>query len=297
METPVEWYDEPYVSKERIVRTAEALGIPGLRMFGKFTMNNAAAPLVPHFHKNAYEFTFVTNGTITFTIGEESYEVNGFDVFMTGPDVVHSTNLLPLSAGEMFWFQLDTTETDSFLFLAPEAREHLLGTLSSMDGPLLAGCGGRIFHLLKKAFELSASPSGRYTCAACLTLILYELEALSKKTVRSLTPDMEKAVHYIKEHITEELSIEELATLCGLSASQFKQKFKAQVGIAPRHYINYRKIQTAKKLLTDGVPVTEVAMALGFNSSSYFTVVFRRYNACSPSEYIQKKTNDPALLS
>lgn len=288
METPIEWYDEHFESKGRIIRTYNELQIPGLRMFGKFTISNAAAPLVPHFHKNAYEFHFVTNGSITFTIDDHSYDVNGYDVFMTRPNVVHSTNLEPLSVGEMFWFQLDTGTTDSFLFLDREAGAHLIQTLNTLEGPLFPGCGGRIYSLLKRAYELSSSPDNRYICASCLTLILYELAALSQKPVRSVTPDIELAVRYIKEHITEELTIEELSALCVLSASQFKQKFKNQVGIAPRHYINYRKIQTAKKMLLDGIPVTEVAMALGFNTSSYFTVVFKRYNACSPSEYIEK---------
>lgn len=288
MDTPVEWYDDHTESKERTIRTYNELQIPGVRMFGKFTISNAAAPLVPHYHKNAFEFHFVTNGAITFTIDDISYEVNGYDVFMTKPDVVHSTNLQPLSAGEMFWFQLDTGTAASLLFLDSEAGAHLIQTLNSLKGPLFPGCGGRVYNLLKRAYELSASPDNRYICASCLTLMLYELAALSQKTMRSVTPDIERATLYIREHIAEELTMEELAALCGLSVSQFKQKFKNQVGIAPRHYINYRKIQAAKKLLTDGIPVTEVAMALGFNSSSYFTVVFKRYNACSPSEYVSK---------
>ena len=288
MNTPIEWYDDYIESKGRTIRTYNELQIPGLRMFGKFTISNAAAPLVPHFHKNAYEFTFVTNGSIMFTVGDDTYEVNGNDVFMTRPNVVHSTNLQPLSAGEMFWFQLDTETGDSLLFLDSAARSHLLQTLKALNGPLFPGCGGRIYSLLKRAYELSVSPDNRFLCASYLTLLLYELAAQSQKAMRSVTPDIELAIRYIREHITEELTIEELAALCGLSASQFKQKFKAQVGIAPRHYINYRKIQTAKKLLADGIPVTEVAMALDFNSSSYFTVVFKRYNACSPSEYAQK---------
>lgn len=95
MDTPVEWYDDHTESKERTIRTYNELQIPGVRMFGKFTISNAAAPLVPHYHKNAFEFHFVTNGAITFTIDDISYEVNGYDVFMTKPDVVHSTNLNP----------------------------------------------------------------------------------------------------------------------------------------------------------------------------------------------------------
>ncbi|NLL78302.1 MAG: AraC family transcriptional regulator [Clostridiales bacterium] len=288
MNTPIEWNDIPYHSKERTVRTAQTLQIPGLRMFAKHTMTSAVPPLPPHYHPNAYEFTFVTNGAISFTTKDQTYELSGYDVFLTRPDEIHSTNLLPLSAGEIIWFQLDMEDTEQFLFLAPEARTHLLSALEHLNGPLISGCGNRAYSLLKRAYELSSDPSTRYQCASYLVLTLYELSALSQKNVRSVSPDIEEAIRFIREHITAELSIEELASLCHLSASQFKQKFKNQVGIAPRHYINYKKIQTAKKLLLDGVPVTETAMSLGFNSSSYFTVVFKRYNACSPSEYVRE---------
>ncbi|MBO5293445.1 MAG: AraC family transcriptional regulator [Lachnospiraceae bacterium] len=291
MKTPFEWSDVPFHSKERIVRTTKELQIPGLRMFGKHTMTNAVSPLPPHFHRNSYEFTFVTNGAISFTTEKDTYELNGYDVFMTRPNEIHSTNLLPLSAGEIIWFQLDITETDEFLFLSPRAREHLLSMLSALKGPLFSSSGNRSLSMLRRAYELSASVSDRFQCAACLVLALYELSSAAQKAVRSVTPDIETTLRYIKEHIYDELSLDELAGLCGLSVSQFKQKFKAQVGTAPRHYINYKKIQTAKKLLKDGLPVTEVAMSLGFNSSSYFTVVFKRYNACSPSEYIQQNQN------
>ena len=62
--------------------------------------------------------------------------------------------------------------------------------------------------------------------------------------------------------------------------------------MAPRHYVNYHKIQLAKKMLLDGTSVTDTAMELGFGSSSYFTVVFRRYSACTPSEFLRTESNN-----
>ena len=112
---------------------------------------------------------------------------------------------------------------------------------------------------------------------------------------RLLSPDIEKAVFYMKEHLQSALPLEELADACGLSLSQFKQKFKAQTGISPRHYINYQKIQLSKQMLLGEKSVTDIAMELGFCNSSYFTSVFRRFNACTPSEYQRQKRNDPHM--
>ncbi len=292
MDYPQEWTDSYYTSKYRTVYTRQELGIPGLRMFGKHTMNQACAPLLPHFHRNAYEFTFVTEGTLTFTVGERDYELSGYDVFMTRPNEVHSTNLIPLSTGEILWFQLDVSE-DHLFFLNEEAGEHLVSGLAQLP-PHTFHAGSSMLTHIKKAFDLAASPRLRYQASSFLLLALYEIMALSQDGCRSVSPDMERILQYIKENITQELPLEDLAHLCGLSLSQFKQKFKSQTGISPRHYINYRKIQMSKQMLMEQKSVTDIAMELGFGSSSYFTVVFRRFNACTPSEY-RKKAEEKQL--
>ena len=305
MEHAREVTDSYFVSRYRTVYTWQELGIPGIRMFGKHTMNQACAPLSPHFHRSAYEFTFVTEGAIHFTTQEKDYELSGSDVFMTRPDEIHSTNFRPLSAGEIIWFQLDISDPDRFLFLSRDAAEALIRDLAAMDSHVLRP-GSRVFGYIRRAFDLAGSYSRRHLVCAHLTLALYELTAASGMQAelpgireKAFSPDIEKSVSYIRSNLSRELSMEELAGLCRLSVSQFKQKFRVQVGMAPRHYVNYHKIQLAKKMLLDGTSVTDTAMELGFGSSSYFTVVFRRYSACTPSEFLraQNTQNTPDAQS
>lgn len=293
MEAISESMDSYYVSRYRIIYTWEELGIPGMRMFGKHTMNQACAPLSPHFHRNAYEFTFVTEGAIHFTTQDRDYALSGNDIFMTRPNEIHSTNLLPLSAGEIIWFQLDVSDPENFLFLSRAAAEELIQELAEIEEHVFRP-GGRIFGDIRRAFDLAGPGCQRHLVCSYLTLILYELisysrkqaKALSSSPAQSFSPDIQKVLSYIQEHLAEELSLEALALLSRLSVSQFKQKFRSQVGMAPRHYINYHKIQLAKEMLSKGVSITDTAMELGFGSSSYFTVVFKRYSACTPSEYL-----------
>ena len=68
---------------------------------------------------------------------------------------------------------------------------------------------------------------------------------------------------------------------------------KIQMGTNPRSFINYHKIEAAKKLLLDGQSVTDTAMELSFSSSNYFSAVFRRYTSLSPTEYVKRKTESP----
>lgn len=91
------------------------------------------------------------------------------------------------------------------------------------------------------------------------------------------------------DHITSEISLEELASIANLSCCQYKQKFKKQLGISPRHYINQQKIENAKILLMEGMSVTDVAMMLGFSTSGYFSTVFKKYTLYTHTTILRQK--------
>lgn len=59
------------------------------------------------------------------------------------------------------------------------------------------------------------------------------------------------------------------------------------MGISPRNFINQQKIDLSKTMLLDGHTVTDVAMALGFSSSSYFAYAFKKFTTFTPTEFVQ----------
>lgn len=89
----------------------------------------------------------------------------------------------------------------------------------------------------------------------------------------------QKAVmDYIETHIDRRIALDVIAELTGLSTQHFCRAFKETFGDPPYRYILRRRLQLAKKLLvgTD-LPVTSVALATGFASSSHFAETFCRY--------------------
>jgi len=119
-------------------------------------------------------------------------------------------------------------------------------------------------------------------------MVLCRVVRDSAQTRYKITPDIGNAISYIMDNLSEELSLEKTASHVLLSVSRFKQKFKDQLGTSPRNYINYQKIELAKNLLCETQNVTQTAMALGFSSSTYFSVVFRRFTSMSPTEYLRR---------
>lgn len=285
----INWKDEYYISDKRIVLTSNETRIPGVRLIASHKIQDAILPLLPHYHEGAYEFTLVTEGNMSFYMNQQEYNVSGGCVFVSLPDEIHSTNNIPITLNHQYWLQLDITDSRNLLFLNDEAALDLLEELSQIDHHVIATDNGEIRHVMKKAFELCQSDGNRRQAAAYIHIFLELLITASRKAPSHNSTDIETALSYLDRHIEDDLSLDELAGLCHLSTSQFKQKFRQVVGTAPRHYINEKKIARSKELLKEGFSVTDVAMRLNFNSSSYFSTVFKKYTLLTPIQYIYTK--------
>lgn len=94
---------------------------------------------------------------------------------------------------------------------------------------------------------------------------------------------------YIDKHYMDALTLENTAALMGFSKFHFSRLFKAYTGYTFCDYLNYRRIKATEELLPRAeLPITEIAMQVGFSSISTFNRLFREYKKCSPSEYRSK---------
>jgi len=283
--------DKYEVSKYRITLTEEQLQIPGLRMIGKHTIYDVLPSLGWHYHENAFEFSVPAKGAFTFVTPEKKYDFSLGDVFISFPNEIHGTNHEPVSLGELYWFQLDVSREQEILFLCPEASELLISGLKKLSHHVVHHEISGMRTLVEKAFY-AACEGKRFLAAAYVQLYLQFLVESEGKEQSAISPNLQRVLEEIEKNIAEDISLEALANVAGLSCSQFKQNFKKEVGVSPRSYINKRKIEYGKNLLKEGKTVTEAAMALHFSSSNYFSSVFKKYTLCTPSEYVGKNTDE-----
>lgn len=97
---------------------------------------------------------------------------------------------------------------------------------------------------------------------------------------------------YIKEHIKEKLTLNNVAEVFNISPNYLSVLFSKYNDIGFTDYINHSKIETAKQMMSDGdYKIYEISDILGFESAFYFSRVFKKIAGVSPRDYINKNCN------
>ena len=135
-----------------------------------------------------------------------------------------------------------------------------------------------------------------------------ELESCFRKAVDIIIESKDKkedirnyairrAINYIREHYSENITLDDLAASIHLSKSECCRCFKRTLQLTPFEYLMKYRIFRAASILQMNVPaprsMSALAFSVGFNNASYFNKVFKQYLHCTPSEYKRKIKNNP----
>lgn len=102
----------------------------------------------------------------------------------------------------------------------------------------------------------------------------------------------------LRENLSHQWTLEEMAALVGLGNTAFSEKVKIYTGFSPLNYlINIRITEAIKLLKRPNVHVTDIALDVGFYSSQHFATTFKKLTGYTPSEFRKKNipTNDQNL--
>ena len=112
------------------------------------------------------------------------------------------------------------------------------------------------------------------------------IDSLAQEARGDTVNAMETAVSYIEEHLSEDLSVRDLAGVCFVSADHLTRLFKKNTGMTVSEYIQDKRFRLAGELLSRGdLSVSMVSNAVGFGNYSYFTEQFKKYYGMTPRDY------------
>lgn len=148
---------------------------------------------------------------------------------------------------------------------------------------------------LRKALQTDSINNQVYVQSLSIALAAHLIEYYSadKQSLQIINnpsqSNIGQAIDYIHSHLTQDLSLEAIATTVGMSQYHFSRVFKQTTGITLWQYVVQQRIQLAKRLLKKlDLSIVEVSNYLGFSSQAQFTNFFRKHTGVTPTQYRQK---------
>jgi AraC family transcriptional regulator len=122
-------------------------------------------------------------------------------------------------------------------------------------------------------------------------LLIRHCHELTDAEVRiSQKMEINQLIGFLNEEYARKITIEDMAKQANLSPSHFTRIFKEETGMTPVDFLNDLRVQKAKRYLLDGErSITDVALACGFSSSSYFTNCFAERIGMAPRAFRKKQ--------
>ena len=153
-----------------------------------------------------------------------------------------------------------------------------------------------IMRVYQQLDTLSSVKDGFYAVIQFMT-ILYELShcsgartlatsSFAKVEVESDSRRVLKVKNYIAKNYMDEIRLNTLADIAGMSPSAFSRFFKLHTGRNLSEYIIEMRLGYASRMLVDTAKsIAEISFQSGFNNLSNFNRIFKKKKGCSPSEF------------
>ena len=178
---------------------------------------------------------------------------------------------------------------------APKLLESILGDElepAKLDKPFLMLYDSQVTQCATLlADECQASIVGSRLFGESLTTALTAALFASRKAAPQWKQGLSRwqlrqAMDYLEANLTQDISLEEMARLSGLSQSQFARLFRVSTGMPPYKWFLHARIKRAQELLLRGKDsISAIAMQMGFADQSHFTKTFRRATGTTPKDW------------
>lgn len=256
-----------------------------------YLRDNREVKLDYHYHEFD-KLVFQLAGRVTYTIEGKSYLLQPMDLLLVSRNLIHLPVIdnsepyerMILWINRSFLSRFSTPESDlaACFTLANERKLHLYRPRGEERSRYRA-----LFEAIRDAKRDGfAAPLLSDTCVLQLIIalnrdMLSDHAAVDAESYR-FDPKMEEITEYVRTHLTEDLSIEQLAGRFYLSRYHLMHRFKEVYGCTVQQYVRQKRLQSAAEQIRQGVPVLKAAEEAGFGDYSVFLRAFRAAYGKSP---------------
>lgn len=246
-------------------------------------------------HHDFYEVYYLLAGTVAYWVEGRIIRLSPGDLLFINPLELHR----PLSEPEnpvcerfVLWINREYLEglatpqirlTGCFDTNLPN-HSHLIRPASAERAVLTARMGELVRESYGKDF-------GSELCAQGILLqLMVQLNRLARgadarQEGEQLSPLVQRALNYIGNHLSSELSLDSIAGALFVSKYHLSHEFSREVGVSVYRYITMRRLLLARQLLQNGEPAGQVCRSCGFADYTSFYRAFKSEYGINPRAF------------
>ena len=248
-----------------------------------------------HWH-NEFEIVAVSEGEVICHVGQESFRLKGGEAVFINSKVLHQFTsddygVMPnIVFAPIFIAQEQTVIYEKFI--APIEKSTMEYLIFRKDNEWQS----RGLELLNTLFQCMSAEEfnelqvRNLLSGAWLIIIEHIRHNLEENKYRndsnSSSNRVKLMIQYIRAHYMEEIRLEDIAVSANISKNTAMRYFGANIGISPVDYLIRYRIGISCKLLKEtSDKISNIADCVGYENTSYFCRLFRKYVGVSPKEY------------
>lgn len=236
-----------------------------------------------------WEFYFQLAGVSEWAGPTESYLLKPSGLLVVGPGVRHRMVKRVRQKHHYYYAAIDLEA----VFVRHSALRLLWRNHSVVYRPNAEAVGTPFGQLIREVALAQPHRSAGLRLALD-ALVVEASRSLSTAAGQSLI-EAHPAVVRVKELLDHQCQqpwrLADLARVAGLSPTHLAELFTRDVGVPPRQYLLQVRVERAKQYLTQKtIPITTLAIELGFSSSQHFAATFKRLTGQTPRDYCRQNS-------
>lgn len=245
--------------------------------------------IAPHTHP-FHEMVYCVSGGVDYLIGSQLHHLQRGDILSIPAGVSHCP-MIPEHLAEPYrryvlWISPEFIQLTSSLFPGE--------TGANWGQPMVIHTTDTSWEYLGQYFRRCVQESSQkqycwdaavYAIAMDLTVQLVRLFHEEQASSSSKPELLEQIINYVEAHLSERISVSDVAARFWVSQSTVSQLFRKKMGISFYRYVTQRRLLEAKLLIKTGVPMDQVSIAVGFQDYSTFYRAFKSEFGLSPAQF------------
>lgn len=238
--------------------------------------------------RNHYLFHYVLSGTGTLMADDakgitQTYSVRSGQGFLIFPEQITTYYADQHSPWEYSWIEFDGLRVKEALSLTDFSLNHPIYHPHSKDlqEQMVKEMNYIISHPKESSFHLLGH-----------LYLFFDYFIQSAKSTRltqsSKMSDyyIQEAIHYMEQNFQNDISIEEIAAVCGINRSYLGKIFRNSIGRSPQEFLmNYRMVKATELLKLTTLSIADIGTAVGYGNPLHFSRVFKNIYGVSPREW------------